>query len=610
MKKTWKGINELIRSNSNKTYINQIQYNETVITDKKQIVNTFNDFFINVGPTTDREIPKTPISPLSFLKHRVASDFVLKPTSVPEVMTTLLQLDDKKSPGPSEIPINLLKLSAPIIVPHLVTILNLSLQTGIFPNLMKLAKVIPIFKSGSKLLVTNYRPISLLSVFSKIFEKIVHKQFYSFLCTNSVIYDTQFGFQKNKSTLHSLIEIVENIRNCMDKSNYGCGIFIDLKKAFDTVNHTILIQKLEHYGVRGKSLDWFSSYLIGRTQYTFCNNHSSQVKEITCGIPQGSVLGPLLFLLYINDLPNISKIFKFYLFADDTNIFYQNSNLEDLQRIINCELKKLSMWLNANRLALNISKTNFVIFAAKNKPTSTVTLLLNKKAIQQADYVKYLGILIDSQLTFKNHITAISKKISRITGLMYRIRSFIDDKTLTMIYYSLMYPQLLYGIPIWGNADDTHLNTLLLLQKKAVRLITNNHHNILSLFIVPEDPGIQWYVDTFTKVPSSPLFKTLKILKVHDIFRAETLKFVYDSLNQANPAQFHKYYHFSANIHNTASNRNNNLDTPHVRTVTYGLKSIKYTGCLLWNNLPMDIRDLLPKKQFSKSIRNLYIDSY
>ena len=173
-----------------------------------------------------------------------------------------------------------------------------------------------------------------------------------------------------------------------------------------------------------------------------------------------------------------------------------------------------------------------------------------------------------------------------------------------------MYPHLLYGIPIWGNADDTLINSLLLFQNKAVRLISNKHHNVLSPFIVPVDPGIQWYVDTFTKVPSNPLFKSLRMLKVQDIFRAEALKFVYDSINQTNPFQFHTYYRVPANTHNTGGNRNNNLDIPQPRTKTYGLKSIKYIGCLLWNNLSAYIRDKSSKNSFSKSVKDYYVNQY
>ena len=166
------------------------------------------------------------------------------------------------------------------------------------------------------------------------------------------------------------------------------------------MNHKILLQKLEHYGVRGTILKWFESYLSDRKQYVFYNGVSSEMKSITCGVPQGSVLGPLLFLLYINDLPNISTKLQFYLFADDTNIYYESDNLKSMEKTINAELKKLSLWLNLNRLALNVSKTNFVIFRSHQKiPNHNVTLLMNNKALQQKDHVNYLGVLLDQHLS-------------------------------------------------------------------------------------------------------------------------------------------------------------------------------------------------------------------
>ena len=211
MKKTWKGINEIIsiRSKSSPNLVNQINHNNILIDDPKLISDTFNDFFINVGTNTDKSIPFAFKSPTSYLKHRVNSNFVILPTSIAEVMTLILQLDDSKPSGPTDIPIKILKVAAPIIVPHVVKIINKSFELGICPNFLKLAKVIPIFKAGRKLEVTNYRPISLLPTLSKIFEKLMHARLFSFLETHKVIYDSQFGFQKGKSTNHSLIEITE-----------------------------------------------------------------------------------------------------------------------------------------------------------------------------------------------------------------------------------------------------------------------------------------------------------------------------------------------------------------------------------------------------------------
>ena len=312
---------------------------------------------------------------------------------------------ESKSTGPQSIPVNLLKLIADLIVLPLGKIINNSFSDGIFPDALKSCKVVPIHKGGSMDDLNNYRPISLLSIFDKIIEKLIHHRLYNFLEFHNILFDNQFGFRKNNSTSFALMQITEKIKETIENKKFGCGIFIDLRKAFDTVNHKILLKKLEHYGIRGIALNWFTSYLFNRKQFVFHNGESSNLQPITCGVPQGSVLGPLLFLLYINDLPKISNIFQFYLFADDTNIYYEAENLDKLELTINKELKKLHTWLIVNRLSLNINKTNFVVFHPFNKPlTKKITLKIYKKAISEKDQVKYLGIMIDSTLSWKNHI--------------------------------------------------------------------------------------------------------------------------------------------------------------------------------------------------------------
>ena len=303
-----------------------------------------------------------------------------------------------------------------------------------------------------------------------------------------------------------------NIISCsIDNKKYGCGIFIDLSKAFDTVNHEILLRKMEHYGIRGVALEWFRSYLSNRKQYVYLNGDPSQLENITCGVPQGSVLGPLLFLIYINDLPHISEVLHFYLFADDTNIYYEAESIDKLEKIINKELKRLYTWLIVNRLSLNIKKTNFLVFHPYNKPVShRITLKIHKNVISEKDQIKYLGIMIDATLTWKPQIEKMRKTISRSIGILYKIGPFVNIKILKTLCYSLIYPHLIYAIEVWGSADSTHMNHIMILQKRIVRMIKQ----------------LDKRQSNFAFPPADPLFLSLGFLKVHDLFKLKIATFI------------------------------------------------------------------------------------
>ena len=605
-KKVWEGIRSIINiSNSKNNSISQLKIDEKSIDDPKEIVSTLNNFFVNIGPNTEKTIPHNPvIRPEKYLKNKNQVEFLLTHISNEEVIDIINQLETK-STGPQSIPVNLLKLIPDLIISPLCKIINNSFLSGKFPDALKICKVVPIHKGGPVDELNNYRPISLLSVFDKIIEKLMHKRLYNFFESHNILFDNQFGFRKNNSTSYALIQITERIKESIDKKKYGCGIFIDLRKAFDTVNHEILLNKLDHYGIRGTALQWFHSYLSNRKQFVFHNGESSKLQFINCGVPQGSVLGPLLFLLYINDLPNISNILQFYLFADDTNIYYEADTLDNLELTINRELKKLHTWLIVNRLSLNIDKTNFVVFHPFNKPlTQKITLKIQKKAISEKDHVKYLGILIDSTLSWRNHIDNLATKVSKSIGLLYKIRNFVDIKIIKTLYYSLVYPHLIYGIEVWGSADETHLNRLLILQKKIVRLIC---------FSDIRQPD-------YSFLPSDPLFFKLEIHKIQDIFKLNISKFIFKCLKRCTPVNFHSWYHLTSSInkYNTRSkfvNIENLVETrtlfvPTARTSNYGLKLLKVLGPRVWNSLPPLLRINESLYTFIQKLKNILLNNY
>ena len=313
--------------------------------------------------------------------------------------------------------------------------------------------------------------------------------------------------------------------------------------------------------------------------------------DITCGVPQGSVLGPLLFLIYRNDLPNSSKILTFFLFADDTNIYFESDDLTRLTKKINKELNKVKSWLDCNKLGLNIDKTNFVLFHSPRKQLpDTINLKFGKKSIKKVKYVKFLGVLVDEHLSWKFHINELCKKLSRTTGIFYKIRHYVPLQTLICLYNSLFSSFLNYGIIVWGLTYDSYLNQLFLLQKEILRCIN---------------------FQPFT-APSAPLFHSLKVIKLQDMLLLNISTLAYKAIYKLSPICFHNYFTPNSSVHRigTRQSTRGDLFLSLKRTTLFGLQTVQYFGSKLWNTLPFFIRVASSPSPFRSKLKAYYIDSY
>ena len=447
-------------------------------------------------------------------------------------------------------------------------IFNLCINQGYFPIELKSGCITPTYKKGEHTNIENYRPVCSLSQFSKIFEKVIYHQMINYIEKNNIITNSQFGFRANKSTESALIDLVDFVhKGLTNKSNIG-AVFMDLSKAFDVMSHKILKIKLEHYGFRGSFLDFLMSFLADRKYFVSVNGYISDMKKSNIGVPQGSTLGPLLFLIYINDIVNCSNILKFILFADDTTVLYENNNINDLNNVLSQEIDKVMKWFSANKLLINLSKTNTMLFSNK-RGNPKLHVHIEDTLLEEKPNVTFLGVIIDNKLLWRDHIKLVCSKISKSIGILCYLRHAYPIHILRLLYMSLIFSYLNYCNVVWGSAYECHLRPLLTLQKKAVRIITKSAYD----------------------ERSAPIFNSLKILQVPKIHKLNCFIFMFKCLNCNNFPSFRNKILQNTASHNYATRHRNLFYIPQER-LELCRKSFLNKGISLWNELDAEVKNL------------------
>lgn len=585
-KKSWKFLNESL-GRQHKRSISIKDANGEIIVNDFQKAETLNNYFLQSIQDLRSQIDQVPTDFCNSLRTLTqhGTTFHLSYTSYDEVHNVIKKLTPNKSCGHDNISPKVLLKCGNILTPYLVNVFNNMIDRSIYPDILKLHKVVPIPKERNASGVEMFRPIAVLSIIDNVFEKILHEQVSKYLLNNNLLNDYQYGFRKGCGTEEAVLNVINFICNGLDKGNCGvAGIFYDFSKAFDLIDHKILIEKLTYYGICGTELSLFKSYLTNRQQYVQINSQKSSLRSVQCGVPQGSVLGPLLFMIYLNDITKLGLFGKLFIYADDISLFYPYKHETVVKAYMEHDAAIIFEFARINKLILNANKTQLIRFKPYSSNNIYFSVFVDGREIVDATSVKYLGIYLQNNLSWNQHIQSLKSKTSQAIGFLYKFKNKFDHDTKFLIYNALVQSHLNYLAVLYGWKKSTELKSLQRVQNRALKAVAN---------LPITHPTISLFNDVFKSV-----------LPIYGIYKMQLLLYVFKSTNSIG----HHTIKFSRN-QNTHNTRNNsNLMVARCRLETTKQK-IEYMGGHQFNDLPQYLKCLNRISNFKSSLKKYLLEN-